>query len=203
MTDTSSVMPSGRTGPARGRLLVLAGPSGVGKSSVVAGLREALPELLFSVSATTRPARPGEVDGRDYRFVSREEFDALIERGELLEWAEVHGGLQRSGTPRVPVEQALDRGRPVLVEVDLQGARSVKRVLPEAVTVFVAPPSMEELARRLTDRGTDTPEQRERRLRTAIEEMDAQGEFDEVVVNDDLQAVIGRLVALVVDRGAV
>lgn len=203
MTDTSSVMPSGRTGPARGRLLVLAGPSGVGKSSVVAGLREALPELLFSVSATTRPARPGEVDGRDYRFVSREEFDALIERGELLEWAEVHGGLQRSGTPRVPVEQALDRGRPVLVEVDLQGARSVKRVLPEAVTVFVAPPSMEELARRLTDRGTDTPEQRERRLRTAIEEMDAQGEFDEVVVNDDLRAVIGRLVALAVDRGAV
>ncbi|GAA1098846.1 guanylate kinase [Pseudonocardia antarctica] len=203
MTDTSSVMPSGRTGPARGRLLVLAGPSGVGKSSVVAGLREALPELLFSVSATTRPARPGEVDGRDYRFVSREEFDALIERGELLEWAEVHGGLQRSGTPRVPVEQALDRGRPVLVEVDLQGARSVKRVLPEAVTVFVAPPSMEELARRLTDRGTDTPEQRERRLRTAIEEMEAQGEFDEVVVNDDLRAVIGRLVALAVDRGAV
>jgi guanylate kinase len=203
VTDTSSVMPSGRTGPARGRLLVLAGPSGVGKSSVVAGLREALPELLFSVSATTRPARPGEVDGRDYRFVSREEFDALIERGELLEWAEVHGGLQRSGTPRVPVEQALDRGRPVLVEVDLQGARSVKRVLPEAVTVFVAPPSMEELARRLTDRGTDTPEQRERRLRTAIEEMDAQGEFDEVVVNDDLRAVIGRLVALAVDRGAV
>jgi guanylate kinase len=203
VTDTSSVMPSGRTGPARGRLLVLAGPSGVGKSSVVAGLREALPELLFSVSATTRPARPGEVDGRDYRFVSREEFDALIERGELLEWAEVHGWLPRSGTPRVPVEQALDRGRPVLVEVDLQGARSVKRVLPEAVTVFVAPPSMEELARRLTDRGTDTPEQRERRLRTAIEEMDAQGEFDEVVVNDDLRAVIGRLVALAVDRGAV
>ncbi|WP_226351594.1 MULTISPECIES: guanylate kinase [unclassified Pseudonocardia] len=196
-------MSSGRTGPARGRLLVLAGPSGVGKSSVVAGLREALPELLFSVSATTRPPRPGEVDGRDYHFVSREEFDALIERGELLEWAEVHGGLQRSGTPRVPVQQALDQGRPVLVEVDLQGARSVKRVVPEAVTVFVAPPSMEELTRRLTDRGTDTPEQRERRLRTAIEEMDAQGEFDEVVVNDDLQAVIGRLVALAVDRGAV
>lgn len=203
MTDTSSVMSSGRTGPARGRLLVLAGPSGVGKSSVVAGLREALPELLFSVSATTRPPRPGEVDGRDYHFVSREEFDALIERGELLEWAEVHGGLQRSGTPRVPVQQALDQGCPVLVEVDLQGARSVKRVVPEAVTVFVAPPSMEELTRRLTDRGTDTPEQRERRLRTAIEEMDAQGEFDEVVVNDDLQAVIGRLVALAVDRGAV
>ena len=206
MTGTSSDVPqappdqAGR--PARGRLLVLAGPSGVGKSSVVAGLRAALPELLFSVSATTRPARPGEVDGRDYRFVTRDEFDALIGRGDLLEWAEVHGGLQRSGTPREPVERALAEGRPVLVEVDLQGARSVKRVLPESVTVFVAPPSMEELARRLTDRGTDTPEQRQRRLRTAIEEMDAQDEFDEVVVNDDLQAVIGRLVALAVDRDA-
>ncbi|OLL72539.1 Guanylate kinase [Pseudonocardia sp. Ae168_Ps1] len=206
MTGPSSDVPTAPPGeddrPARGRLLVLAGPSGVGKSSVVAGLREALPELLFSVSATTRPARPGEVDGRDYHFVTRETFDALIERGDLLEWAEVHGGLQRSGTPRVPVEQALGGGRPVLVEVDLQGARSVKRVLPECVTVFVAPPSMEELARRLTDRGTDTTEQRERRLRTAIEEMDAQDEFDEVVVNDDLQAVIRRLVALAVDRDA-
>lgn len=202
--DVSETTPPGETGrPSRGRLLVLAGPSGVGKSSVVAGLRAALPELLFSVSATTRPARPGEVDGRDYTFVTRAGFDALIERGDLLEWAEVHGGLQRSGTPRAPVEQALAEGRPVLVEVDLQGARSVKRVLPEAVTVFVAPPSMEELARRLTDRGTDTPEQRARRLRTAIEEMDAREEFDEVVVNDDLQAVIGRLVALAVDRDAV
>ncbi|ANY09493.1 guanylate kinase [Pseudonocardia sp. HH130630-07] len=206
MTDTSSDAPAtaGRSGrPGRGRLLVLAGPSGVGKSSVVAGLREALPELLFSVSATTRPARPGELDGRDYHFVSAERFDALIERGDLLEWAEVHGGLQRSGTPRAYVEEGLAAGRPVLVEVDLQGARSVKRVLPEAVTVFVAPPSMEELARRLTDRGTDTPEQRQRRLRTAIEEMDARGEFDQVVVNDDLQAVIARLVALAVDRDAV
>lgn len=202
-TSSASPPPPDRTDRAdRGRLLVLAGPSGVGKSRMVAGLREALPELLFSVSATTRPARPGEVDGRDYHFVSREGFDALIDRDDLLEWAEVHGGLQRSGTPREPVERALADGRAVLVEVDLQGARSVKRVLPEAVTVFVAPPSMEELARRLTDRGTDTPEQRERRLRTAIEELDAQHEFDQVVVNDDLQAAIGRLVTLVVDRDA-
>ncbi|BBG01942.1 MULTISPECIES: guanylate kinase [Pseudonocardia] len=202
-TGTPSAVPEPADRPLRGRLLVLAGPSGVGKSSVVAGLREALPELLFSVSATTRPARPEEVDGRDYHFVDRAGFDALIERGELLEWAEVHGGLQRSGTPREPVEQALDAGRPVLVEVDLQGARSVKQMLSEAVTVFVAPPSMEELARRLTDRGTDTPEQRQRRLRTAIEEMSARDEFDVVIVNDDLQAVIGRLVALAVDRDAV
>ena len=204
MTGTSSAVRSEQPGrPARGRLLVLAGPSGVGKSHVVAGLREALPELLFSVSATTRPPRPGEVDGRDYHFVTRERFDALIERGDLLEWAEVHGGLQRSGTPREPVEQALGAGRPVLVEVDLQGARAVKALVPEALTGCVAPPSMEELARRLTDRGTDTPEQRERRLRTAIEEMAARDEFDEVVVNDDLQTVIGRLVALAVGRDAV
>ena len=120
--------------PRRGRLLVLAGPSGVGKSSVVAGLRAALPTLYFSVSATTRDPRAGEVDGRDYRFVGPAGFDELIARGELLEWAEIHGGLQRSGTPRAPVEQALDAGRPVLVEVDLQGARAVKAAMPEAVT---------------------------------------------------------------------
>lgn len=188
-----------RTG--RGRLLVLAGPSGVGKSSVVAGLREALPDLLFSVSATTRPPRAGEVDGRDYHFVDRDGFDALIERDELLEWAEVHGGLQRSGTPREPVERALGQGRPVLVEVDLQGARSVKAAMPDSVTVFLAPPSFEELARRLTDRGTESDAQRERRLRTAQEEMAAQHEFDVVVVNDVLREVVARLVELAVDRG--
>ena len=133
----------------RGRLIVLAGPSGVGKSSVVEQLRRTLPELYFSVSATTRDARPGEVDGTDYHFVGPAGFDRLIERGELLEWAEIHGGLQRSGTPREPVEQQLAAGRPVLVEVDLNGARAIKRALPESVTVFLAPPSFEELARRL------------------------------------------------------
>lgn len=180
-----------------GRLLVLAGPSGVGKSRVVSELRKAVPDLLFSVSATTRPPRAGEVDGRDYHFVDRAGFDALIERGELLEWAEVHGGLQRSGTPRRPVDEARAQGRPVLVEVDLQGARSVKAVVPEAVTVFLAPPSFDELARRLTDRGTESPEQRERRLRTAVEEMAAQDEFDVVVVNDEVRDAVGRLVELV------
>lgn len=188
--------------PGPGRLLVLAGPSGVGKSSVVSGLREALPDLLFSVSATTRPPRAGEVDGRDYHFVDPAGFDALISRDELLEWAEVHGGLQRSGTPREPVERALAQGRPVLVEVDLQGARSVKAAIPDAVTVFLAPPSFDELARRLTDRGTESAEQRARRLRTAQEEMAAQEEFDVVVVNDVLQDVVARLVDLAVDRGA-
>ncbi|WP_345379063.1 guanylate kinase [Pseudonocardia yuanmonensis] len=178
--------------------MVLAGPSGVGKSSIVDRLRSELPDLHFSVSATTRAPREGEVEGIHYHFVDRAEFDRLIAAGELLEWAEVHGGLQRSGTPREPVERELAAGHPVLVEVDLQGARSVKRVMPESVTVFVEPPSFEELARRLTDRGTETPEVRERRLRTAIEEMAARDEFDVVVVNDEVQAVVDRLVELLV-----
>jgi guanylate kinase len=187
--------------PRRGRLIVLAGPSGVGKSSVVAGLRAALPELHFSVSATTRAPRAGEVDGRDYRFVGPAGFDALIARGELLEWAEIHGGLQRSGTPRAPVEEALAAGRPVLVEVDLQGARAVKAAMPESLTVFVAPPTLDELARRLRGRGTETEAQFARRLQTAQEEMASRHEFDVVVVNDDVQAVVRRLVELLVGPG--
>ncbi|HEX8518187.1 MAG TPA: guanylate kinase [Pseudonocardia sp.] len=186
----------------RGRLVVLAGPSGVGKTSVVAGLRGAVPALHFSVSATTRAPRAGEVDGRDYRFVGPTGFDELIARGELLEWAEIHGGLQRSGTPRVPVEEALAAGRPVLVEVDLQGARAVKAAMPEAVTVFVAPPSLDELARRLRARGTETDAQFARRLETAREELAASGEFDVVLVNDDVRAVVARLVELLVGPDA-
>jgi guanylate kinase len=186
----------------RGRLIVLAGPSGVGKSSVVAGLRAALPTLYFSVSATTRDPRAGEVDGRDYRFVGPAGFDELIARGELLEWAEIHGGLQRSGTPRAPVEQALDAGRPVLVEVDLQGARAVKAAMPESVTVFLAPPSFDELVRRLRGRGTETDAQLARRIETAQEEIASCHEFDVVVVNDDLQAVVATLVELMVGPGS-
>jgi guanylate kinase len=182
----------------RGRLMVLAGPSGVGKSSIVDRLRTELPDLHFSVSATTRAPREGEVEGIHYHFVSRAEFDRLIEAGDLLEWAEVHGGLQRSGTPAEPVRRELAAGHPVLVEVDLAGARAVKKAVPESVTVFVEPPSFEELARRLTDRGTETAEVRERRLRTAVEEMAARDEFDVVVVNDDVQAVVDRLVELLV-----
>ena len=178
--------------------MVLAGPSGVGKSEVVTRLRVRLPELYFSVSATTRDARPGEVDGVHYRFVGTEGFDRLVERGDLLEWAEIHGGLQRSGTPREPVERALDAGRPVLVEVDLQGARAIKAVLPEAITVFLEPPSFEELARRLRERGTESEAQVERRLETSREEMAARDEFDVAVVNDDVQHVVARLVELLV-----
>ncbi len=185
-------------GARRGRLVVLAGPSGVGKSSVVDALRGRLPELFFSVSATTRDPRPGEVDGVHYRFVGPAGFDELVARGELLEWAEIHGGLQRSGTPREPVEQALAAGRPVLVEVDLAGARNIKAVLPEAVTVFLAPPSLEELERRLRGRGTESEAQFRRRLQTAREELAACDEFDVVIVNAELQDVVSRLVDLLV-----
>jgi guanylate kinase len=178
--------------------VVLAGPSGVGKSSVVSALRVRLPQLYFSVSATTREPRPGEADGVHYRFVGPEGFAGLIERGELLEWAEIHGGLQRSGTPREPVERALADGLPVLVEVDLQGARAIKAVLPEAITVFLEPPSFEELARRLRGRGTESEAQFQRRLETAREELAARDEFDVALVNDDVQVVAARLVELLV-----
>jgi guanylate kinase len=187
-----------RVGVRRGRLVVLAGPSGVGKSRIVEALRQLLPQLHFSVSATTRDPRPGEVDGVDYRFVGPAGFDELIARGELLEWAEIHGGLQRSGTPREPVLAALAAGRPVLVEVDLAGARAVKAALPEAVTVFVEPPSFAELERRLAGRGTENPEQFARRLATAREELAARDEFDVALVNDDVRSVARRLVELLV-----
>lgn len=183
---------------ARGRLVVLAGPSGVGKSSVVRELRALLPDLFFSVSATTRDPRAGEVDGVDYHFVGPAGFRRMIDDGELLEWAEIHGGLQRSGTPRAPVEHALAAGRPVLVEVDLAGARAMKRVLPEAVTVFLEPPSLEELERRLLGRATETPAAFARRLQTASEEMAARDEFDARLISDDPEAVAARLVQLLV-----
>eukprot|EP01133_Synstelium_polycarpum_P024927 gene24927-29919_t len=175
-----------KTAVRRGRLVVLAGPSAVGKSSVVRELRTRLPELVFSVSATTRDPRPGEVDGKDYRFTSREEFQRMIDSGELLEWAEIHGGLQRSGTPAAPVEEALEAGKPVLVEVDLAGARAVRKAMPEALLVFMAPPSWDVLVQRLTGRGTETEDVVARRLETARVELAAQDEFDTVIVNEDV-----------------
>lgn len=182
----------------RGRLVVLAGPSGVGKSTVVAALRPSLPRLFFSVSATTRERRAGEVDGRDYHFVSGAEFDRMIADAELLEWAEIHRGLHRSGTPAAEVEEHLAAGDPVLVEVDLAGARAVKAARPESLMVFLTPPSWSDLVDRLTSRGTETPEVVERRLRTAREELAAQDEFDVTVVNDDIESVVRQLVSLLV-----
>jgi guanylate kinase len=186
----------------RGRLIVLAGPSGVGKSTIVAELRRQLPELYFSVSATTRDPRPGEVDGVHYHFVGPDGFDKMVAGDELLEWAEIHGGLQRSGTPREPVEAALADGRPVLVEVDLHGARSMKAAMPESISVFVEPPSFEELERRLRARNTESPAQFARRLETAREELAARSEFDVELVNHDVEVVAARLVDLLIGRAS-
>jgi guanylate kinase len=183
-------------GVRRGRLIVLAGPSGVGKSTVVAALRPAMPRLHFSVSATTRAPRPGEVDGRDYHFVSGPEFDRLIADGELLEWAEIHGGLHRSGTPWRPIEDHLAAGNPVLIEVDLAGARAIRTRCAEAVLVFLAPPSWDELVRRLSGRGTESAADVRRRLETARAELAARSEFDVTVENDDPRLVVRELVEL-------
>jgi guanylate kinase len=180
----------------RGRLVVLAGPSGVGKSSVVHALRELYPELWFSVSATTRAQRPGEVDGRDYHFVGPAEFDRMIADGELLEWASIHRGMHRSGTPRTPIERRVEAGLHALVEVDLAGARALRATVPEAFLVFLAPPSWEDLVERLTGRGTETPEVVDRRLRTAKEELAARDEFDAVVVNTDVKRAAKELLTL-------
>lgn len=187
-----------RTEPARARVLVLSGPTAVGKSTVVRCVRERVPDLHFSVSATTRAPRPGEVDGVDYTFVSAEQFQHLIDAGELLEWAEIHGGLHRSGTPARPIREATSAGHPVLIEVDLAGARAVKAAMPEAVSVFLAPPSWETLESRLSRRGTETPEVMARRLETARAELAAQEDFDRVVVNSQLESACAELVSLLV-----
>ncbi|OBK20858.1 guanylate kinase [Mycobacterium asiaticum] len=188
--------PDGRT--AVGRTVVLSGPSAVGKSTVVRCLRERIPDLHFSVSATTRAPRPGEVEGVDYHFVTPARFQQLIDQGELLEWAEIHGGLHRSGTLAEPVRTATGSGFPVLIEVDLAGARAVKSAMPEATSVFLAPPSWEDLEARLVGRGTETPEVIRRRLDTARIELAAQDDFDVVVVNRRLESACAELVSLLV-----
>lgn len=182
----------------QGCVVVLSGPSAVGKSTVVRCLRERIPNLHFSVSATTRAPRPGEVDGVDYHFVSPARFQELIDQGALLEWAEIHGGLQRSGTLAAPVLAATRAGFPVLIEVDLAGARAIKKAMPEVITVFLAPPSWEDLQARLVGRGTETPEAMARRLETARVELAAQDDFDRVVVNRQLESACAELVSLLV-----
>jgi guanylate kinase len=181
--------------PTPSRLVVLAGPTAVGKGTVAAAVRELHPEVWISVSATTRSPRPGEVDGVHYRFVSEAEFDRMVAAEELLEWAVVHGR-HRYGTPRGPVDAALAAGRPAMLEIDLQGARQVRQTMPGALFVFLAPPSWEELVRRLVGRGTEGEEERERRLATAREELAAEAEFDETIVNREVHAAAEQLVAL-------
>lgn len=177
------------------RLTVLAGPTAVGKGTISADLRRRYPQVWLSVSATTRDPRPGEVDGVHYHFVGPQEFERMAADGELLEWALVHGR-NRYGTPRAQVEERLRRGEPALLEIDLQGARQVRETMPNAHFVFLAPPSWEELERRLVGRGTEGPEERERRLASARVELAAVDEFDDVVVNDVVTRATDELVSL-------
>ena len=167
----------------RGRLIVVSGPSGAGKSTLIRASLEAVPELAYSVSATTRPPRPGEVDGVDYIFLSRQEFERWIEEGRFLEWAEYSGNLY--GTPEQEVDELLEEGKSVILEIELQGARKVHAERPEAVMVFVRTPSIEETRRRLEGRATETSEALERRMATALEEIAARNEFDYEIVNGD------------------
>lgn len=173
---------------------MLSGPSGVGKSTVIQELRRASPHIWLSVSVTTRSPRPGEVDGREYHFVTDAEFDQLVERGELLEWAHFAGN--RYGTPGAAVREKVAEGIPALLEIDIEGARQVRKAVPEALLIFLAPPSWEELVRRLTSRGTEPPDVIERRLAAARTELAAGSEFDVTLVNTSVDAVRRQLVAL-------
>ncbi len=180
--------------PVHSRLTVLSGPSGVGKSTVVAELNRSCPQIWISVSVTTRKPRTGEVNGREYYFVDDSEFDRLVASGALLEWARFAGN--RYGTPREPLNEKLEAGVSCLLEIDVAGARQVRRAAPGALLVFLAPPSWDELVRRLTGRGTEPPEVLARRLAAARDELTAAGEFDVTLVNTSVMDVCRQLVAL-------
>jgi guanylate kinase len=175
-------------------LTVLSGPSGVGKSTVVARLRQEQPQIWQSVSVTTRPPRPGETHGREYYFVSERDFDAMAADGKLLEWAQFAGN--KYGTPRAPVEERLQAGIATLLEIDVEGARQVRAALPGTLLVFLAPPSWDELVRRLTGRETEPDDVIARRLEAARAELEAGSEFDITLVNTAVDDVCGQLVAL-------
>ena len=179
----------------KGMLLVISGPSGAGKGTLYGRVLAADPDMTFSVSYTTRAPRPGEVDGKDYRFVSEEEFVTMLERDGFLEHAGVHGHFY--GTPRQPVLNALEAGRSVMLDIDPQGALQVMEKMPDCVSVFILPPSFSELRRRLEGRGTETPEEIERRLGNARGEVLLKDKYKYLVVNDDLEAAYKTLQGIV------
>ena len=184
-----------QTSTRQGIVVVIAGPTAVGKHTVIERVRQTRPDIVMSVSATTRRARPGEVDGEDYFFVSDKEFDRLVRDGELLEWATVHGA-HRYGTPREPVLREKKAGKTVFLEIDVQGARQIRESGIEALFVFIAPPTFDALAQRLETRGTEDEAERQRRLATAVEELGARSEFDVVIVNDVVETAAREVVDL-------
>jgi guanylate kinase len=177
------------------RVFVITGPSGVGKGTLIRLLRERVPDLALSVSATTRAPRPGEEDGVDYHFLSDDEFARRVDAGEFVEWAEYSD--RRYGTLRSELQRHLDAGNPVVLEIELQGARQVRAAMPEAVQIFIEPPDEEALKDRLVGRGTDDPEAIDRRLRVAAQELAAAGEFQYRVCNDRLDEAVAQLVEIV------
>jgi len=179
----------------KGVLLVFSGPSGAGKGTICKALQQDNPSLRLSVSATTRPPRIGEVDGVHYYFLKREAFKKMIQNEELLEWAEVYGNFY--GTPRRFVKEALDQGYDVILEIDIQGALQVKEKIPEAVLIFIAPPSKSELEARLTSRGTDSPEEIQKRLSCTISEMELARRYDYIVINDNIRQALEKIRAVI------
>ncbi|TAE53256.1 MAG: guanylate kinase [Nostocales cyanobacterium] len=180
--------------PSLGKLIVLTGPSGVGKGTLLQKLLERHPELYYSVSATTRSPRPGEVDGINYYFVARNQFEKLVAQGEFLEWAEFAGNYY--GTPRTAVLDKIKSGKLVILEIELEGARQIRRSYPGALSVFILPPTFSELENRIRGRGQDSDEAIARRLHRAQEEIQAAGEFDIQIVNDDFETALHQVEAV-------
>ncbi len=179
--------------PPGGRLIVLTGPSGVGKGTLVRSLLGRHPELYLSISVTTRSPRPGEIDGKHYYFVSRSQFEQMVTKGELLEWAEFAGNYY--GTPRLPVEEQISQSKSVLLEIELEGARKIRKTFPLALRIFILPPSLKELEQRLRGREQDSEEAIARRLRRAQEEINAAGEFDFKIINDNFETALNDIEA--------